>query len=244
MGKAAVDKGPVETVESVARGKKRARLAVEEEERTAREQAAREEGFGETAPSAMGHISSLESSADGRPLDGVSRPYPRDEYGFSAQQGPTSLVLPPPISGADLFRHTLAISPPNAATSPHGESSAKSESSGIVNREAIVASLRNPSEALELLALAADGQQNSPAEGGLEGKEGREDKGAGEAKRRVTAKKPAARLDDFPLVASGIITPTQLCELVDIFFSRCHFIFPGTQIAVLGASHVLTGSLS
>ncbi|KAK4702747.1 hypothetical protein P7C70_g3474, partial [Phenoliferia sp. Uapishka_3] len=121
-------------------------------------------------------------------------------------------------------------------------------SGGPVDAETLAAaSLRNPVDALDLLVLAADrGVMESEGEKGDQGenKNGdqlKERNGEGEMreasngkKRKVGERSPAPKstepkaptLADFPLVKKGVVTTKKLCELVDVFFSRCHFIFP------------------
>ncbi|KAM0754657.1 hypothetical protein T439DRAFT_118591 [Meredithblackwellia eburnea MCA 4105] len=55
------------------------------------------------------------------------------------------------------------------------------------------------------------------------GKLGFDGEGAGKGDVKTP---PVPQLEDFPLVKKGILTTRKLCELVDVFFSRCHFIFP------------------
>lgn len=91
------------------------------------------------------------------------------------------------------------------------------------------ASLRNPVDALDLLVAAAEGgstedpgttrsggvghdEFTSPAEGkaGI----GSVDSGRGD---KVQSEPPPARLGDFPLVATGVLTPIKLGQLVSTF---------------------------
>lgn len=187
----------------------------------------------EKVPSAMGHIGSLDSSADNRPNDTLAAPFPRHEFGRSGVQDPSSAILPPPLSSADLFASTRSSehSPSGGSvTSPFSAQRKTAEAGPEAKRRhgsesLTVASLRNPVEALDLLSLAA----------------------AGEAQRYTQERDTAAssssgtpsgtpQLDDFPLVRDGTMSGRELCELVSEFFSRSHFIFPSSHFSSFGLS--------
>ncbi|KAL8286374.1 hypothetical protein RQP46_004391 [Phenoliferia psychrophenolica] len=119
---------------------------------------------------------------------------------------------------------------------------------GPVDAETLAtASLRNPVDALDLLVLAADegGRETLEENGaGVENGHGGDANGKNGGDATMSEASPGSRgkgttdadavkplppppsLRDFPLVKKGVLTTRKLCELVDLFFSRCHFIFP------------------
>lgn len=201
--------------------------------------------------SAMGHIGSLSSNADDRNDQNLAPSFPPEEFGRQGVGDASSAILPPPLSHNDLFPHTrhgAAELTSNASGSPnHSNTQGGSVGSGHdrKRRRGTNASdslgatlLRNPVDALELLSQAAAERDVDKEEGSsiratqfAQTDNNGDERSGGERRPPAasTSGSPPARLEDFPLVKSGVMSGRKLCDLISDFFSRCHFIYPGTS---------------
>ncbi|KAM0747659.1 hypothetical protein T439DRAFT_328867 [Meredithblackwellia eburnea MCA 4105] len=181
-------------------------------------------------PSLMGHIGFTgvegESSLDALAEHGV---IPPSGLGLEGVQPANSAHILPPLSTQEIFSHTTwqsggssdgashrstptpgatGVSPSAHPKLPRiAEEGRRRPTLPLSSERLVGASLRTPADAVQFLA-------ESP--GSPKGKE-----------RDLPMSQPQIpRLEDFPLVANGVMTGEQLCMLISGYFSRNHFIYP------------------
>ncbi|KDQ49197.1 hypothetical protein JAAARDRAFT_43035 [Jaapia argillacea MUCL 33604] len=184
----------------------------------------------------------LESHSDTRPLLGpsstVKTPYP-----LSLTHNPHSLS----DDGAGISPRSAADAQPSPASSfdrTHRPSKRRRrDSHSPVGPERLAAAnLRNPEDAVNLLVLASEAaHQMNTGEGSSDSED---NYSAGETSRTgaapprnvsprssrlsplVQSHRSTPSLENFPLVKDGVLNVSQVHDLVDVFFTRIHFIFP------------------